>query len=136
MRDLRLLKGNTDNVGQIPSTLEKCVSIILAFYQKAVKKVSKNLFKELLRWLILKCLKRTLKTVSELVKGYSTFMFVKKNASKRTLTILTWKNLCFTEFSTKIHWNTRFAASRVFHMFTQSFKFLQMSDDWKTWFIK
>ena len=31
--------------------------------------------------------------------------------------------LCFTEFSTKIHWNTRLAASDVFHMFTQSIKF-------------
>ena len=37
------------------------------------------------------------------------------------LTILTWKNLCFTE---KIHWNTRLAASSIFHMFTQSIKFL------------
>ena len=35
------------------------------------------------------------------------------------LTILTWKNFCFTEFSTKIHWNTRLAASDIFHMFTQ-----------------
>ena len=33
------------------------------------------------------------------------------------------KNLCFTEFSTKIHWNTKLAASDVFHMFTQSIKF-------------
>ena len=33
-----------------------------------------------------------------------------------TLTILTWKNLCFTEFSTKTN-------SDVFHMFTQSIKF-------------
>ena len=38
-------------------------------------------------------------------------------------TILTWKNLCFTEFSAKILWNTRVAASDVFHMFTQSIKF-------------
>ena len=30
------------------------------------------------------------------------------------LTILTWKNFCFNEFSTKIHWNTRLAASDVF----------------------
>ena len=29
------------------------------------------------------------------------------------LTILTWKNLGFTEFSTKIRWNTRLAASDV-----------------------
>ena len=33
------------------------------------------------------------------------------------------KKLCFTEFSTKIHWNTRLAASDVFHMFIQSIKF-------------
>ena len=39
------------------------------------------------------------------------------------LTILTWKNLCFIEFSTKIHRNTRLAASDVFHVFTQSIKF-------------
>ena len=38
------------------------------------------------------------------------------------LTILTWKNLCFAEFNTKIHWNTRLAASDVFHMFTESIK--------------
>ena len=38
------------------------------------------------------------------------------------LTILTG-NMCFTEFSTKIHWNTRLATSDVFHMFTQSVKF-------------
>ena len=36
------------------------------------------------------------------------------------LTMLTWKNLCFTD---KIHWNTRLASSDVFHMFTQSIKF-------------
>ena len=30
------------------------------------------------------------------------------------LTILTWKNFCFNEFSTKIHWNARLAASDVF----------------------
>ena len=39
------------------------------------------------------------------------------------LTILTWKNLCLAEFSTKIHWNTRLAASDVFHIFIQSIKF-------------
>ena len=33
------------------------------------------------------------------------------------------KNLCFTEFSTKIHWNTLLAVSDVFHMLTQSIKF-------------
>ena len=31
------------------------------------------------------------------------------------------KNLCFTELSTQIHWNTRLAAFDVFHMFTQFF---------------
>ena len=41
--------------------------------------------------------------------------------SKFLLTILTGKNLCFTEFSTKIHSNTKLAASDVFHMFTRSF---------------
>ena len=40
------------------------------------------------------------------------------------LTTLTWKNLCITELSTKIHSNTRLAASQVFHMFTPSIKFL------------
>ena len=39
------------------------------------------------------------------------------------LTTLTWKNLCITELSTKIHSNTRLAASQVFHMFMQSIKF-------------
>ena len=34
------------------------------------------------------------------------------------LTILTWKNLYFTEFSTKNHWNTRLAASDDCHGFT------------------
>ena len=33
------------------------------------------------------------------------------------LTILTLKNLSFTEFSTKIHWNTRLAASDLFHVY-------------------
>ena len=33
------------------------------------------------------------------------------------------ENLCFTEFSSNIHWNTRLAASEVFNMFTQSFFF-------------
>ena len=45
------------------------------------------------------------------------------------LMILTWKNLCFTE---KIHWNTRLAASDVFHIFTQLSSFnsiiVQMSE--------
>ena len=55
------------------------------------------------------------------------------------LTILTWKDLCFTEFSTKVHWNTRLAASDVCHMFTQSIKFFWFdyrTDVWKRWFIK
>ena len=38
-----------------------------------------------------------------------------------TLIIPTCKKLCFTEFSTKIHWNTNLAASDV-HMFTRSTK--------------
>ena len=47
------------------------------------------------------------------------------------LNILTWKNLCFTE---KIHWNTRLAASDVFHMLTQSINddnsiIVQMSEE-------
>ena len=49
------------------------------------------------------------------------------------------KNLCFTEFSTKIHWNTRLAASNVFHMFKQSIKFFWFhycTNVWKTWFIR
>ena len=40
-----------------------------------------------------------------------------------SLTILVWKNLFFTEFNTKIHWNARLATSDVFHMFTQWIKF-------------
>ena len=32
------------------------------------------------------------------------------------------ENLCITEFRTKIDWNTRLAASDVFHIFTQSIK--------------
>ena len=42
------------------------------------------------------------------------------------LTKLTEKNLCLTEFGTKIHLNTRLAAFDVFHMltlFAQSSKF-------------
>ena len=45
------------------------------------------------------------------------------NDQKELLTILTGKNWCFTNFSAKIHWNTRLAASDVYHMFTQSIKF-------------
>ena len=44
------------------------------------------------------------------------------------LTILTEKNVCFTEFSTKIHWNTMLAASDVFHIFTQSINFRYRTD--------
>ena len=40
-----------------------------------------------------------------------------------SLTILTWKNMRFSEFSTKNHSNTRLAACDVFHMFTRSIKF-------------
>ena len=43
---------------------------------------------------------------------------LKKNA----LTMHTGKNLCFTEFSTKIHRNTWMAASNIFHIFSQSIK--------------
>lgn len=39
------------------------------------------------------------------------------------LTILTWKNFSWTEFSTKIHWTTRLADSDVFHMFRPSVNF-------------
>ena len=56
-----------------------------------------------------------------------------------SLRTLAWKNLCFTEFVTKIHWNTRLAAPDVFFMFTKSIKFFQFdyhTDVWKTWFIK
>ena len=38
-----------------------------------------------------------------------------------TLIMPICKNLCFTEFSTKIHWNTKLAASDG-HMFTRSIK--------------
>ena len=41
----------------------------------------------------------------------------------KALTIPTGENLCFIEFSTKNHWNTKLAASEVFHIFTQSIKF-------------
>ena len=53
---------------------------------------------------------------------YSSLYIQLRIVSKR-LTILAWKNLCFTKFSTKIHWITRLTASDVFHMFTQSIKF-------------
>ena len=33
------------------------------------------------------------------------------------------EKLVLIEFNTKIHWNSRLAASEVFHMFTQSIKF-------------
>ena len=39
------------------------------------------------------------------------------------LMIHTGKNLCFIEFSTKIHWNKWLAASDVFRMSTQWIKF-------------
>ena len=58
---------------------------------------------------------------------------------KPMLTILTGKNLCFTKFNTKTHWNTRLAPSDVFHMFTKSIKFFWFhyrTDVWKTWLIK
>ena len=41
------------------------------------------------------------------------------------LTILPLKNLYFTVISTKIHLNTRLAASDTFHVFTQSIKFFK-----------
>ena len=41
-------------------------------------------------------------------------VFISKFCSSQWLTIPTWKNLCFTEFSVKIHWNTRLTASDVF----------------------
>ena len=40
------------------------------------------------------------------------------------LTILTGKNLYFTEFSTKTHWNTRLAASNVSYVFTINYVLL------------
>ena len=42
----------------------------------------------------------------------------KANRKLSALTIHTGKNLSFTEFSTKIHRNTRLAACDVFQMFT------------------
>ena len=55
----------------------------------------------------------------------------KLSCRQLVLTILTWKNLHFTEFSTKIHWDTRLAASDVFLLLSQlsSFNFIivQMS---------
>ena len=51
--------------------------------------------------------------------------YLKQHVCQRNLTILTWKNLRFTEFSTKINRNTRLAVSDVFHKFTQSIKLLR-----------
>ena len=42
---------------------------------------------------------------------------------KDLLTILTGKKSCLTESSTKIHWNTRLAASDVFYILALSLKF-------------
>ena len=56
-------------------------------------------------------------------KNYDRLLNFSELSRAYKLTTLTWKNLCFTEFSTKIHWNTVLAASDVFHMFTQSIKF-------------
>ena len=57
----------------------------------------------------------------------------KLSCRQLVLTILTWKNLHFTEFSTKIHWDTRLAASDVFLLLSQlsSFNFIivQMSEN-------
>ena len=50
--------------------------------------------------------------------------YLKQHVCQKNLTILTWKNLRFTELSTKINLNTRLAVSDVCHMFTQSIKFL------------
>ena len=47
-------------------------------------------------------------------------MYISSLVLMADLMILTWNNLCFTEFSAKIHWNPRLAASDVFHVFTQS----------------
>ena len=41
-----------------------------------------------------------------------------KSTSLKALTIHIRKKLCFTEFSTKIHRNTRLAVSDVFHVYT------------------
>ena len=55
------------------------------------------------------------------------------------LKILTWKNLCFIELSTKSHWNTRLATSDVccfWHWNTRLAVAYYRTDVWKTWFIK
>ena len=49
-------------------------------------------------------------TVTENLSSFS------ENLINDTLMILTGKHLCFTEFTTKIHWNTRLAASGVFYI--------------------
>ena len=54
-----------------------------------------------------------------------TSLYSQKAGKYDHLTILTRKNLRFTEFSTKIHWNARLAAFDVFHMFTQSIQVLE-----------
>ena len=56
-----------------------------------------------------------------------------RNLVCNALTILTRKNFSLTEFSTKIHRNTRSGASDVFHMFTNQLSsfnsiILQMSE--------
>ena len=60
------------------------------------------------------------------LKGHIYSKQIRSQRLQIFLTILTGKNLFFTEFSIKIQWNTRLAASDVFHMltwFTQSSSF-------------
>ena len=63
----------------------------------------------------------TIKIAKALEKLHPNHFIAKAQAT--FLAILTWSNLCFTELSTKILWNTKLAASDIFHMFTQSIKF-------------
>ena len=65
------------------------------------------------------------------LKTFQTCNFIKKETP--TLVFLSefleifnnthWEKLSFTQFSTRIYWNSSLADSELFHMFTQSIKF-------------
>ena len=72
-------------------------------------------------WQIMVCSTKFLPRISNCLfqEDFHGSQYQDKWQSFQELMILTGKNLCFTEFSTKIYWNTRLVASDVFHMFIQ-----------------
>ena len=125
-----LTSFSSESVTNIKKRRKKTVQVQLWYW--LIKQTFYNsffLFEKEIVWRFLRHKKSP--TEKNLVKAFAICQNIKFEFDNR-LDYYCWncrfndtdmKNLCSTEFSTKIYWSTRLAASYIFHMFAQSIKF-------------